>query len=49
MIPDLKGTREIGRFRLRWEDGAIHDIRALGANNWRNVENAKVHTRLSSQ
>jgi hypothetical protein len=32
-----EGTRNIGRPKLRWEDGVIQDIRALGVKNWRNV------------
>jgi hypothetical protein len=32
-----EGTRKIRRSKLRWEDGTIQDIRALGMKNWRNA------------
>jgi hypothetical protein len=55
-----EGTRKIGRPEVRWEDGVIQDIRAVGVKTWRNVamdredwwkllKKARVHTGLSSQ
>jgi hypothetical protein len=55
-----EGTRKTGEPKLRWENGMIEDIRALGVKNWRNVamnkedwlkllKKGRVHTRLSSQ
>jgi hypothetical protein len=55
-----EGTRKIGRPKLRWEDGVIQDIRALGVKNWSNVamdredwrkllKKARAHTGLLSQ
>jgi hypothetical protein len=60
-VPDTRpeGTRETGWPKLRWEDGVLQDIRALGMKNSRNVAmnkeycltllTARVHTGLSSQ
>jgi hypothetical protein len=31
------GSRKIGRFKLRWEDGLLQDIRALDIRNWRDM------------
>jgi hypothetical protein len=55
-----EGTRKIGRPKLRWEDGVIQDITALGVKNWRNVavdredwrkllKKDRAHTGLSSR
>jgi hypothetical protein len=55
-----EGTRKIGRHKLRWEDGVIQDIKALGVKIWRNVamnvenwlkllKKGRVHTGLSSR
>jgi hypothetical protein len=54
------GSREIGRPKLRWEDGVLQDIRALDIRNWRDMVmrreewqgllwKAKAHPGLSSQ
>jgi hypothetical protein len=32
-----KGTRKIGRPKLRWEDGVTQDIKALGLKNWKSL------------
>jgi hypothetical protein len=32
-----KGTRKLGRPKLRWEECACQDFRILGVKNWRNV------------
>jgi hypothetical protein len=31
------GPRKIGRPKLRWEDGVLQDIGALGIRNWRDM------------
>jgi hypothetical protein len=54
------GSRKIGRFKLRWEDGLLQDIRALDIRNCRDMVmrreewqrllwKAKPHVGLSSQ
>jgi ribosomal protein L25 (general stress protein Ctc) len=59
LVPDLEGTRKIGRPRLRWDGDVIRDIRSPGAKNCGNVavnredwlkllKKAKAHARLSS-
>jgi hypothetical protein len=55
-----EGTKNIGRPKLRWEDGVIQDIRAPGAKNlgivamnredWLKLpKKATIHTGLSNQ
>jgi hypothetical protein len=54
------GVRNVGRPKLRWEDGTDQDIRILGVKNWKKValdreewakllKKARAHQGLSSQ
>jgi hypothetical protein len=54
------GTRSVGRPKLRWEDGVVHDTRILGVKKWKKaainrdkwaklLKKAKAHQGLSSQ
>jgi len=37
LIAVVKGRRQRGRPKLRWEDGVMEDARRLGERNWRNA------------
>jgi hypothetical protein len=58
--PKPKGTRSVGRPKLRWEDGVVQNTRVLGVNSWKKaaldreewpklLKKARVHLGLSSQ
>jgi hypothetical protein len=37
LVAVVKGRRQQGKPKLRWEDGVMEDARKLGEINWRNA------------
>jgi hypothetical protein len=41
LVAVVEGKRQMGRPKLRWEDGVMDDARNLGEKNWRNAARNK--------
>jgi hypothetical protein len=49
IIIKAKGTRKVGRPRLRWEEYVWQDIRILGVKNWRSMASNREELRANSE